>query len=397
MTIKRTLTMLTLAIVTAVWAVGPANAKGRPGGGGSRGGASRAPMSRGGGKSFNRTPTRSASPSMNRSSMNRSFSRAPSRQSINRHPLSRQSLNRPSTNRQFSPSTRKSMTPSRTSPTRLSPSKQLPSRVTQPSRTPSRTLNKSNRPISTKQNALQKSKNAISKSLKPKNNQRSNNGSLQTSKSALSALGGKQSKKDAFKSKIKSNLKSKVSKNTRRVLTNASAKKLTKHFATNQFRNTANRMLNHCPKGHFLHRHRCGSWWLRFACGYHHWLNRPIVCNSYYWQAWHPCSYRVVTCVGVPQYVGLECVVIPAPAVGDGSEETQYLGVASVEPDSPAAQAGVQEGDVILSINGETPAGEEDLDNLEFDSDELILEVIRDGDEEPTTLTVNPIEMIEGR
>jgi serine protease Do len=68
------------------------------------------------------------------------------------------------------------------------------------------------------------------------------------------------------------------------------------------------------------------------------------------------------------------------------AEEGGGLRVTRVGTDSPAAEAGVEQGDVILGINGESPATREELQELIKEmsaGDEVTLE-IRRGDEEKT-------------
>jgi hypothetical protein len=133
------------------------------------------------------------------------------------------------------------------------------------------------------------------------------------------------------------------------------------------------------PLGHVIRRHHCG-WWLGFACGVHHYYHRPWVCYTGYWDCWRPCTYYVVPCSGYQYYVGLRCVTIP---------DVNCLGVEAVEPNSPAALAGIREGDVILSVNGK-PLTSEDVLSQELASQQLTLEVMRDGADQPTSVSLVP-------
>jgi S1-C subfamily serine protease len=65
------------------------------------------------------------------------------------------------------------------------------------------------------------------------------------------------------------------------------------------------------------------------------------------------------------------------------------LGVEAVEPDSPAALAGIREGDVILSVNGK-PLTSEDVLSQELATQQLTLEVMREGVDQPTSISLVP-------
>jgi S1-C subfamily serine protease len=87
-----------------------------------------------------------------------------------------------------------------------------------------------------------------------------------------------------------------------------------------------------------------------------------------------------VPCEGFRYYVGLRCVTIP---------DVDCLGIESVQPDSPAALAGLRPGDVIMSVNGK-PVSSEDVLTQELSAGQLNLEVFREGNESPTSIALLP-------
>ena len=130
------------------------------------------------------------------------------------------------------------------------------------------------------------------------------------------------------------------------------------------------------------------DWWLYLLAGYHThhhhgWLDYCY--SSDYWNCWTPYHYRIVTCTTplrqrVVWYFGLECVLIP---------DLQALGVQGVSPGSPAAEAGLQEGDLILSVNGQALTDDGVLQELiTASAGRLELEVFRDGMEEAQIVVV---------
>lgn len=126
--------------------------------------------------------------------------------------------------------------------------------------------------------------------------------------------------------------------------------------------------------------HRHCHWWFPYLCGVYHYHHRPWVCNETYWTNWTPCSFRVVRYQSYEYYVGLECITVP---------DIQALGVQTVQNHSPAARAGIQEGDLLVSVNGR-PLVTGAVLTEEVATGRLVLEVLRDGATEPTIITVVP-------
>lgn len=141
--------------------------------------------------------------------------------------------------------------------------------------------------------------------------------------------------------------------------------------------------------------HRIGvaagcNWWADLLCGWHwhrhgcHWTD--IYAVPGYWSCWRPCHYRVVWCptmhghVRSAWYFGIESFLIP---------DMHALGVHEVSPYSPAALAGLQPGDMILSVNGYAFDTESVLpEMIQTSSGLLNLEVYREGLEAPMVVQV---------
>jgi len=140
---------------------------------------------------------------------------------------------------------------------------------------------------------------------------------------------------------------------------------------------------------------RCGvgagcHWWADLLCGWHwhrhgcHWTDLCAVPG--YWSCWRPCHYRVVWCptvhghVRTAWYFGIESFLIP---------DVHALGVHEVSPYSPAAMAGLQPGDMILSVNGYAFDNESILPQMIQTSGGILdLEVYREGMESPMVVQV---------
>lgn len=131
-------------------------------------------------------------------------------------------------------------------------------------------------------------------------------------------------------------------------------------------------------------------WWVDLLCGWHwqrhrcHWVDLCAVPG--YWSCWRPCHYRVVWCptihghVRSAWYFGIDSFLIP---------DMHALGVHEVSPYSPAAMAGLQPGDMILSVNGYAFDNESVLpEMIQTSGGVLNLEVYREGLEAPMVVQV---------
>ncbi len=89
-------------------------------------------------------------------------------------------------------------------------------------------------------------------------------------------------------------------------------------------------------------------------------------------------------------YFGLSVVTVP-PAVASSSGHQGGVYVATVVPGSPAAQAGLKEGDVITAIDGKPATTTDDLAAVTLTrnpGDTVTVEYIRDGRPEQTKVTL---------
>lgn len=132
------------------------------------------------------------------------------------------------------------------------------------------------------------------------------------------------------------------------------------------------------PKHLCVHPHF--NWWIS-VCHYH--CHTHYGCwnvDHSYWNTWTPCNWHVVQCQQLSYYVGLTCIHIP---------DMQAYGVQSVIEGSPAHQGGLQKGDLIVSVNGQTVL-DPNLVNTEVPRGRLDLVVIREGSPEPVALVVLP-------
>jgi hypothetical protein len=134
---------------------------------------------------------------------------------------------------------------------------------------------------------------------------------------------------------------------------------------------------------------RC-HWWIDCVIGGHwnrnhcHWWDYCDTPN--YWRCWTPCRYQVVSCPPVDGYVssswyfGIDCILVPDMAA---------YGIQEVKPNSPAAYAGLREGDLIVSINGQGIEDELVLPYaIQTSGGHLELGVIREGSDEPVLVYV---------
>ena len=137
-------------------------------------------------------------------------------------------------------------------------------------------------------------------------------------------------------------------------------------------------ILAKAPKHLCVHPHF--TWWITIC---HHHCHTHYGCwniDNSYWNTWTPCHWHVVQCQQLSYYVGLTCIHIP---------DMQAYGVQSVIEGSPAHQAGLQSGDLIVSVNGQTVL-DPNLVNAEVSLGRLDLLVIREGSPEPVSLVVIP-------
>jgi len=170
-----------------------------------------------------------------------------------------------------------------------------------------------------------------------------------------------------------------VQRNVGGGLKKSSLQQVARHVSSKSVRKATERVARWAPARHCV-RYRHARWWLDFACGFQRYSGRPWDCYPGYWDLWRPCSYVIVPCQDFRYYVGLQCVTIP---------DLNCLGIESVQPDSPAALAGLRPGDIILSVNGK-PLGSEDILLQEIATGKLSFEVLRDGDEVPTSIAFLP-------
>ena len=137
---------------------------------------------------------------------------------------------------------------------------------------------------------------------------------------------------------------------------------------------------------HRLHWHRrqhCG-WWSHLAINCYYNSHRTY-CPNYYWDQCHRYRYVYVACpatpVYAPSYWYFGCEVVYIPEVGYGIE--------SITPNSPAALAGLKQGDMIVQIEGQTPADDGALANaVQSTGGQLDLAVLRQGSTQPEGLEV---------
>lgn len=130
---------------------------------------------------------------------------------------------------------------------------------------------------------------------------------------------------------------------------------------------------------HIRYHDHC-NWWLHLLTNWH--LNHNHGWRDYchtpgYWECWTPCHYRIITSpqpdarLRIVWYLGLEGVLIP---------DMQAMGIQEVTIGSPAEAAGLQPGDLIISVNGIAIETEQDFRNqIALSNGKLTLEIYRDG------------------
>ena len=105
-------------------------------------------------------------------------------------------------------------------------------------------------------------------------------------------------------------------------------------------------------------------------------------CHHWCWDYWYPCHFNVIHCDAAYSYhFGADLFAIP----GIG------LGVASVNPGSPADKAGLVVGDMIISANGQ-PLQTLDSNDvmkhvIQTSGGVLNMEVLKETSDQPTVMT----------
>lgn len=127
----------------------------------------------------------------------------------------------------------------------------------------------------------------------------------------------------------------------------------------------------------------CGWWGNLATCWYHH--HHGTYCPDYYWD--HCRRYRCVyiACPATPEYAAsywyFGCDVVMVPGVG--------YGVAAVTPNSPAALAGIQQGDMITQVSGQSPEDDNLLATaVQQSGGQLNLTVLRDGSDDAEAMQI---------
>lgn len=104
--------------------------------------------------------------------------------------------------------------------------------------------------------------------------------------------------------------------------------------------------------------------------------------------------------MGMNGYLGVEFVTLDAAVAAErGTTATEGALISVVVPDSPAAQAGLQEGDVITAVNGEPVDSERTLRDRLFayePDDTITLTLERDGAAQDLEVTLGQPPMMEG-
>jgi hypothetical protein len=132
----------------------------------------------------------------------------------------------------------------------------------------------------------------------------------------------------------------------------------------------------------------CG-WWVDFCC--HHWWD--YCCYPNYWNCWDHCYWNTVYCPSQVVVVGGVQQVLQDVSYYLGISGSQIpnfgFGIQQVKTSSPAERAGLKQGDVIVSINGQEMTGQEILaTTMQQTGGVLDLEVVAQGSETPRMVRV---------
>ncbi len=132
----------------------------------------------------------------------------------------------------------------------------------------------------------------------------------------------------------------------------------------------------------------CG-WWVDFCC--HHWWD--YCCYPNYWNCWDHCYWNTVYCPSRLVVVGGVQQVLQEVSYYLGISGSQIpnfgFGIQQIKTGSPAERAGLKQGDVIVSVNGQQMTGEEVLaTSMQQSGGVLDLEVVAQGSETPQMVRV---------
>ncbi len=136
----------------------------------------------------------------------------------------------------------------------------------------------------------------------------------------------------------------------------------------------------------------CG-WWIDFCC----WQWWDWCCYPWYWDGWTTCYWDYVFC---PRQVvvidgGQHVLEEVSYYLGvSGSQIPNFgFGIQQVKADSPAEQAGLAVGDVIVTVNGESMTGQEVLvASMQQTGGVLDLEIVTQGSQD-----VRPVRVVAQR
>ncbi|MDP7268799.1 MAG: PDZ domain-containing protein [Pirellulales bacterium] len=132
----------------------------------------------------------------------------------------------------------------------------------------------------------------------------------------------------------------------------------------------------------------CG-WWVDFCC--HHWWD--YCCYPNYWNCWDHCYWNTVYCPSRLVVVGGVQQVLQEVSYYLGISGSQIpnfgFGIQQIKTGSPAERAGLKQGDVIVSVNGQQMTGEEVLaTSMQQSGGVLDLEVVAQGSDTPQMVRV---------